>query len=142
MEAIYFSETSIGFQRITRHYIPKDITLHNHRCDNLKSYIKYFKVKLTPNYSKNADFVRFEVFTAVTLKNAVFWDVAPCKFCVKRRLEGTYRLHLQGRKIRERGTSVSRWLQSAVLTTTRSYTSSWRSVYLSRRKTLPLTAFV
>jgi quercetin dioxygenase-like cupin family protein len=25
-------------------------------------------------------------------------------------LEGTYRFHLQGRKIRERGTSVSRWL--------------------------------
>jgi hypothetical protein len=22
--------------------------------------------------------VRFEVFTAVTMKNAVFWDVAPC----------------------------------------------------------------
>jgi hypothetical protein len=26
---------------------------------------------------------------------------------------GTYRLHLQGRKIRERETSVSRWLQTA-----------------------------
>jgi hypothetical protein len=23
-------------------------------------------------------FVRFEIFTAVTMKNAVFWDVAPC----------------------------------------------------------------
>jgi hypothetical protein len=24
-------------------------------------------------------YVRFEVFTAVTMKNAVFWDVAPCR---------------------------------------------------------------
>jgi hypothetical protein len=26
-------------------------------------------------------FVRFEVFTAVTMKNAVFWDVTPCGSC-------------------------------------------------------------
>jgi hypothetical protein len=26
--------------------------------------------------------VRFEVFTAVTMKNAVFWDVPPCRSCV------------------------------------------------------------
>jgi hypothetical protein len=25
--------------------------------------------------------VRFEVFTAVTMKNAVFWNVAPCRSC-------------------------------------------------------------
>jgi hypothetical protein len=49
----------------------------------------------------------------ITIKNAVFWDVAPCRSCVNRRFGGKYRLHLQGRKIRERGTSVSRWLQSA-----------------------------
>jgi hypothetical protein len=42
---------------------------------------------------------RFEVFTAVTMKNAVFWDVAPCRSCVNRRFGGTYSLHLQGRKI-------------------------------------------
>jgi hypothetical protein len=45
-------------------------------------------------------------------KNAVFWDVAPCTSCVNRRVGGTYRLHLQGRKICEWGTSVSRWLQT------------------------------
>jgi hypothetical protein len=44
------------------------------------------------------------------MSNAVFWVVAPCISCVNRRFGGTYRLHLQGRKIRERGTSVSRWL--------------------------------
>jgi hypothetical protein len=54
--------------------------------------------------------VRFEVSTAVTMKNAVFWDVAPCESCVNRRFGGTYLLHLQGTKISERGTSLSRWL--------------------------------
>jgi hypothetical protein len=54
--------------------------------------------------------VRFEVFTAVAMKNAVFWDVVPCRSCVNRRFGGTYSLRLQGRKIRERRTSVSRWL--------------------------------
>jgi hypothetical protein len=52
--------------------------------------------------------VIFEVFMAVTLKNAVFWDVMPCNSCVNRRFRGTYHLHLQGRKIHERGSSVSK----------------------------------
>jgi hypothetical protein len=34
------------------------------------------------------------------MKNAVFWDVVPCRSCVNRRFGGTYRLHLQGRKIK------------------------------------------
>jgi hypothetical protein len=38
MEAICSSETSVNFQRTTRRYIPEDSTLHNHRCENLKSY--------------------------------------------------------------------------------------------------------
>jgi hypothetical protein len=59
--------------------------------------------------------VRFEVFTAVTMKKAVFWDVVPCRNSVNRRFGGTYSLHLQGRrkkKIRKRRTSLltcSRW---------------------------------
>jgi hypothetical protein len=36
--------------------------------------------------------VIFEVFAAVTMKNAVFWNVAPCRSCVNRRFGGTYRL--------------------------------------------------
>jgi hypothetical protein len=35
-------------------------------------------------------------------KDAVFWDVAPCRFCVNRRFGGSYRLHLHNRKILER----------------------------------------
>jgi hypothetical protein len=38
MEAKYSSETSVDFQRTTCLYIPEDRTLHNHRCDNLRSY--------------------------------------------------------------------------------------------------------
>jgi hypothetical protein len=33
-------------------------------------------------------------------KNAVFWDVGPCRSCVNRRFGGTYQPHLQDRKIR------------------------------------------
>jgi hypothetical protein len=40
--------------------------------------------------------VRFEVFTAMTMKNAVFWDVALFRYFANRRFGGTYRLHLQG----------------------------------------------
>jgi hypothetical protein len=48
-------------------------------------------------------YVGFEVFTAVTMKNAVFWDVAPRKSCVNRRFGGKYRLHLQS------AATCSRW---------------------------------
>jgi hypothetical protein len=43
-----------------------------------------------------------------TMKNAVVWGVAPCR-CgrLNRRVGGSYRLHLQGRKIRERRTSAT-----------------------------------
>jgi hypothetical protein len=44
----------------------------------------------------------FPRMTVVYLKNSLFWDVAPCKSCVNRRFGGTYHLHLQGGKIRER----------------------------------------
>jgi hypothetical protein len=32
------------------------------------------------------------------MKNAVFWDVAPCRYCVNRHFGGPYRLHSQGRR--------------------------------------------
>jgi hypothetical protein len=38
MEAIGSSETSVATQRTTRRHIPEDDTLHNHHCENLKSY--------------------------------------------------------------------------------------------------------
>jgi hypothetical protein len=41
---------------------------------------------------------RFEVFTAVTMKNGVFWVVTPCGSCKNRRFGGSYRLLHQGDK--------------------------------------------
>jgi hypothetical protein len=44
MEAICSFETSVEFQRTTRRYIPEDSTLHNHRCETLKSYTVNLKL--------------------------------------------------------------------------------------------------
>jgi hypothetical protein len=44
--------------------------------------------------------VRFEVFTAVTMKNGVFWVVTPYGSCKNRRFGGTWRLLHQGDKNR------------------------------------------
>jgi hypothetical protein len=44
---------------------------------------------------KQTGLMGFEVFTAVTMKNAVFWNVALCGFIMNRRFGGTCRLRLQ-----------------------------------------------
>jgi hypothetical protein len=43
-------------------------------------------------------YVRSEVFTAVTMKNALFLDVTPCGSCKNRRFGGTFHLVHQGDK--------------------------------------------
>jgi hypothetical protein len=51
MEAIFSSEMSVDTQRTTRRHIPEDGTLHNHRCENLKSckiYFLYLCLKFCP----------------------------------------------------------------------------------------------
>jgi hypothetical protein len=42
MEMICISETSVNFQRTTRRCIPEDRSLHNYRCENLKSFMTVF----------------------------------------------------------------------------------------------------
>jgi hypothetical protein len=42
MEATCFSKTLVDFQQTTQHYIAEDRTLHNHRCENPKSYTDIF----------------------------------------------------------------------------------------------------
>jgi hypothetical protein len=44
---------------------------------------------------------------AVTMKNAVSWDVMPCGSCKNRRFGGMYRLHHQGDKNWRTGNNVS-----------------------------------
>jgi hypothetical protein len=51
--------------------------------------------------------VKFEVFTAVTMKYAVFWGVMLRGSCKNRRFEGTYRLHRQGKKNEELRTPLA-----------------------------------
>jgi hypothetical protein len=40
------------------------------------------KTKVKKQNQFEMSFVKTEVFTAVTIKNAVSWDVAPCTSCV------------------------------------------------------------
>jgi hypothetical protein len=40
-------------------------------------------------HEEEINYVRFEVFTAVTMKNGEFWNVMPCGSCKNRRFGGT-----------------------------------------------------
>jgi hypothetical protein len=41
------SETSVDFQRSTQHYILRDRTRHEHRCENVRSYLSSLLVQKT-----------------------------------------------------------------------------------------------
>jgi hypothetical protein len=43
-------------------------------------------------------FVRFKVFTVVTMKIAVLWDLTQCGSCKNQHFRGTCHLHYQGGK--------------------------------------------
>jgi hypothetical protein len=44
---------------------------------------------LVSTWSRGRDDVRCGVFTAVTMKNGISWDVTPCGSCKNRRFGGT-----------------------------------------------------
>jgi hypothetical protein len=46
-------------------------------------------------------YVRFEIFTEVSMKNAVFWNVTPYGSSKNRRFGGPYRHHHEGDKNRQ-----------------------------------------
>jgi hypothetical protein len=52
------------------------------------------------SFPGNSKFVSFEVFTAVIIKNGVFWDVTSCGSCKNLRFGGIQRLRHQGDKNR------------------------------------------
>jgi hypothetical protein len=71
-------------------------TLHNPLC---------FPTSILPNILPPVIYPissheRFEVFTAVTMKNCVFWGVTPCDSCKNRRFGGTWHLLHQADKNR------------------------------------------
>jgi hypothetical protein len=51
--------------------------------------------------------VKFEVFTAVAMNNAAFWDVTPCAFCNNQSFGGVNRLHHQVDKNQRARNNVS-----------------------------------
>jgi hypothetical protein len=51
-------------------------------------------------------YVKFEVFTAVTITNVVFCDATSCGSC-KNRFRGTYRLHYEGENNQRSRNNVS-----------------------------------
>jgi hypothetical protein len=65
MEAICSSETSVATQETTRRHIPEDDTLHNHRCENLKSYNMYIGLSVV-----NSTF--FSLFNRILGKEGIF----------------------------------------------------------------------
>jgi hypothetical protein len=49
-------------------------------------------MNITGMFKTKDIFVRTEDFTAVTMKNAIFWDVTPCDSCKNLCFGGMYRL--------------------------------------------------
>jgi hypothetical protein len=58
------------------------------------------------------------------MKNAVFWDMAPCGSSENRRFGGTYRLHHQSEKDQRAWNNVSRNTQRASVPTSNVVASS------------------
>jgi hypothetical protein len=87
LEATRFSETSV--LPATRHHIPEDSILQNVLCLLHWNMICRLRTYSDCLCVRNMSPVRFEVFTAVTVKNGVFWDVTPCGYCKNRRCGGT-----------------------------------------------------
>jgi hypothetical protein len=51
--------------------------------------------------------VRFEVFTAVTMKNGVLWDITPCGSCKNRLYEGLSASFIRVTRIGGPGTTLA-----------------------------------
>jgi hypothetical protein len=58
--------------------------------------------------------VGFDVFTAVTMKNALFWDVTPCASCMNRRFEENIASIIRMRRISELGTLAVQCTRASV----------------------------
>jgi hypothetical protein len=67
---------------------------------------------------------RFEPLTAVTMKNAVFWDVMPCGSCRNRRFRGRITSNIRITKIGKLGTMLAIYSQH-VSVASYGYRCSW-----------------
>jgi hypothetical protein len=62
----------------------------------MSSIMKQLYSSGLPVFTTRLKYVRFEIFMAVTMKNAIFWNVTPCGFCKNQCFGEMYRLHHQG----------------------------------------------
>jgi hypothetical protein len=74
-----------------------DPSPHQRGCPIIKKTCHCLKII---SLEEKEEFVKFEVFTAVTIKNAIFWNVTSCGSCKNQHFGGMYRLHHLGDKIR------------------------------------------
>jgi hypothetical protein len=52
---------------------------------SVRALIKLRSLLAFLSHSKQVlEYIRFEVFTAVTMKHSIFWDEKPCRSCVER----------------------------------------------------------
>jgi hypothetical protein len=51
--------------------------------------VKIFPIQVRIKCSRHVLYITFEVFTTVTMKNGIIWDVTPCGSCKNRRFGGT-----------------------------------------------------
>jgi hypothetical protein len=82
--------------------------------------------------------VRFEVFMAVTMKKAVFWDVTLCRYCVKRRLG--FGISLSA--LTHAGSSLADFLLSSTLKTEAIRSSETSVNTISTRGHIPEDSFL
>jgi hypothetical protein len=80
-----FSETTVGFQRTVRNYVPEDRTLHYYLCENQNSYL----VELYPRFGRSFCLILQESFLPWRWRQQVI---------LKRRK--TTRLYVTPRKIK------------------------------------------
>jgi hypothetical protein len=79
-------------------------------------------------------FLRFEVFTAVNMKNAVFWDVTPCGSCKNRLWEDRITSIISDKNRQARGIAVKpisvNLIMEAILSSKTSVltTATWRNI--------------
>jgi hypothetical protein len=69
MEVACSSETSADFQRSTQRCIPEDTTLHNHRYENLKSYILWHICRKPRHVARQWHNIRVSTTAVTSLNN-------------------------------------------------------------------------
>jgi hypothetical protein len=93
-------ETEAASCLVFRYFSCREKIYHNDRSQCTSTTDTDIHMQQKNLVTKAVYYVRLEVFTAVTVKNGVFWVVTPCGSCKNRRFGGTWCLLHQGDKNR------------------------------------------